>query len=784
MQIAASEREHAMNRYRLSLLVILLTLAGAFFVLDLQRFFTLETLKAQQDAIAAYRAAHPLLAGLRYGLLYIAVTGLSLPGATVLTLAGGAVFGLLWGTVIVSFASTIGATLAFLAARFLFRDAVKARFGERLQAIDAGIARDGAFYLFTLRLVPAFPFFVINLVMGLTALPTRTFYWVSQLGMLAGTIVYVNAGTQLAKIDALSGILSPQLLISFALLGLFPLLARRAVDAVKARKVYQRWQRPKRFDRNLVVIGAGSAGLVAAYLAAAVKAKVSLIEKHRMGGECLNTGCVPSKALIRTAKLLSHIRRAPEFGVRKAQAEFDFAEAMERVRRVIRTVAPHDSVERYTGLGVEVIEGEARIVSPWRVEVKTTEGTRTLTTRAIVIATGSRPFVPPIPGLEEVGYLTSDSVWDLRELPKRLLVLGGGPVGCELAQTFARLGSRVIQVEMATRLLPREDPEVSELVAARFGDEGIDLRLQHRAERVVEENGERVLIAEHQGTAVRIPFDSLLVASGRVANTEGFGLEALGIPTTPARTVETNEYLETLYPNIHAAGDVAGPHQFTHTASHQAWHAALNALFGTFRKYRADYRVIPWATFTDPEVARVGLNEQEAKERGVAYEVSRFGLDDLDRAIVDGEALGFVKVLTVPGKDRILGVTLVGEHAGDLIAEFVLAMKHGIGLNKLLATIHIYPTLAEANQYAAGVWKCAEGATRLGETLARLAPGRRMACSSMSPPPKTPLRSVFEPSRGKKHVFAGSQAPLGNSQAGSSSFPMVCGAGANAQSRS
>lgn len=714
-----------MNRYRIGLVIVLLSLAWAFFAFDLQRFFTLETLKAQQEAIAAYRTFYPFLAAAIYGLLYVAVTGLSLPGAAVLTLAGGAVFGLLWGTVIVSFASTIGATLAFLASRFLFRDAVKARFGERLKAIDSGIARDGAFYLFTLRLVPAFPFFVINLLMGLTAIPTRTFYWVSQVGMLPGTLVYVNAGTQLAKIESLSDILSPGLLLSFALLGLFPLLARRLVDAIKARKLYEPWEKPKRFDRNLVVIGAGSAGLVTAYIAAAVKAKVTLIEKHRMGGDCLNTGCVPSKALIRTAKLLSQIGRAPEFGIRRASAEFDFADAMERVQRVIRTVAPHDSAERYTELGVEVIEGEARIVSPWSVEVRTEAGTRTLSTRAIVIAAGARPFVPPIHGLEEVGYLTSDNVWDIRELPKRLVVLGGGPIGCELAQAFVRFGSRVTQVEMLSRLLIREDPEVSEIIARRFRDEGVDLRLEHQAKRIIVENGEKILIVEHQGQEIRIVFDQILVAVGRVANTKGYGLEELGIETTKARTVETDEFLQTLYPNIYACGDVAGPFQFTHTASHQASYAAVNALFGDFRKFRADYRVIPWATFTDPEVARVGLNEQEAKERGIPYEISRYGLDDLDRAITDGEAQGFVKVLTVPGKDRILGVALVGEHAGDLIAEFILAMKHGLGLNKLLATIHIYPTLAEANKYAAGVWKRAHAPEALLRWVERYHAWRR-----------------------------------------------------------
>jgi pyruvate/2-oxoglutarate dehydrogenase complex dihydrolipoamide dehydrogenase (E3) component len=464
------------------------------------------------------------------------------------------------------------------------------------------------------------------------------------------------------------------------------------------------WKKPRRFERNLVVIGGGSAGLVTAYIAAAVKAKVTLIEKHRMGGDCLNTGCVPSKALIRSAKFLSQLARAKEFGIREARAEFDFADVMERVQRVVRAVEPHDSVERYTGLGVEVIEGAAKLVSPWEVEVVRHDGaTQRLTTRSIVIAAGGRPFVPPVPGLDAVGYLTSDTVWELRELPRRLLVLGGGPIGSELAQAFARFGAQVTQVQQGPRILNREDPEVSELVSRRFRAEGIDVRTGHKAKQFVVENGEKILIAEHAGRDVRIPFDAVLLAVGRVANLEGYGLEELGVKAS--RTIETNAFLQTNYPNIYAAGDVAGPFQFTHTAAHQAWYAAVNALFDPFKKFRVDYSVIPWATFVDPEVARVGLNEQEAKEQGIAYEVSRYDLDDLDRAIVDGETHGFVKVLTVPGRDRILGVTLVGEHAGDLIAEFVLAMKHGIGLNKILGTLHIYPTLAEANKYAAGVWK-------------------------------------------------------------------------------
>jgi pyruvate/2-oxoglutarate dehydrogenase complex dihydrolipoamide dehydrogenase (E3) component len=469
----------------------------------------------------------------------------------------------------------------------------------------------------------------------------------------------------------------------------------------------------------MVVIGAGSAGLVAAYISAAVKARVTLVERHKMGGDCLNTGCVPSKALIRSAKFLSQIKRSAQFGIREASASFDFADVMARVRRVIADIEPHDSVARYTELGVECLHGEAKIVSPWEVEVTTPQGTQRLTTRSIVIAAGARPFVPPIPGLEEAGYVTSDTIWDLRELPPRLVVLGGGPIGSELTQCFARLGSNVTQVEMLPRILIREDPEVSEAVARSLRNDGVNVLVNHKAAKVVVENGEKVLVCEGPDGAVRVAFDEMLVAVGRVANTEGYGLDQLGIGTTKSRTVQTNEFLQTIYPNILACGDVAGPFQFTHTASHQAWYAAVNALFGRFKRFRADYSVIPWATFTEPEVARVGLNETEARERNIAYEVTVYGIDDLDRAIADSEAHGMVKVLTVPGKDRILGATIVGEHAGDLIAEYVMAMRHGLGMNKILGTIHIYPTLAEANKYAAGVWKREHAPQRVLQWLKR-----------------------------------------------------------------
>lgn len=694
-----------MKKNKIVLLLLIAILVSVFFIFDFHQYLTLDALKSKQTAIEAYRTSHPVLAIIFYGLVYIAVTSLSLPGATILTLAGGAVFGLFWGLLIVSFASTIGASLAFLAARFLFRDSIKSRFGTRLQAIDEGIERDGAFYLFTLRLVPIFPFFMINLAMGLTALPLKTFYWVSQIGMLAGTLIYVNAGTQLAKIESLSDILSPTLLGSFVLLGLFPLLASKIVQQIKKAKVYKKWNKPEHFDNNLIVIGAGSGGLVSALIAATVKAKVTLIEKHKMGGDCLNTGCVPSKTLIRSAKWLSHIKRAKEFGIKQAQADFDFADVMERVQSVIKTIEPHDSIERFTKLGVEVIEGEAKIISPWEVQVKTSVGVNVLSTRSIVIAAGAYPFVPPISGIDKIEVLTSDTIWNLKELPGRLLVLGGGPIGCELTQCFARLGSQVTQIEMLPRIMIREDPEVSELVMARFRLEDVDLRVEHTAKEFVIENGEKILIAEYQNQLVKIAFDEVLIAIGRAANVKGYGIEEMDIILKNGKTIETNAFQETNYPNIYACGDVAGPYQFTHTAAHQAWYAVVNALFGQFKRFRTDYSVIPWATFTEPEVARVGLNEEDAKAQNIAYQVVKYNIDDLDRAIADGEAHGFVKVLTPPEKDRILGVTIVGEHAGDLIAEFVLAMKHGIGLNKILGTIHIYPTLAEANKFVAGVWK-------------------------------------------------------------------------------
>lgn len=706
-------------------LIILVAIAAIFLAahyFGIDSYLTLDGLKQGVNQLQTLNATQPWLVVAIFSAIYIVLTAVSFPGAAVMTLGAGALFGVVGGTIVVSFASTIGATLAFLASRYLLRDYVESKFGSRLKAFNTGIEKEGAFYLFTLRLAPVVPFFVINLLMGLTAIKTRTYYRVSQLGMLAGTAVYVNAGTQLAKISSLKGILSPGLLISFTLLGLFPLIAKKALNLIAKRKVYARWKKPARFDQNLIVIGAGAAGLVTAYIAAAVKAKVTLIEAHKMGGDCLNYGCVPSKALIKSAKLAHQMRHADRYGLNAATPALSFKAVMQRVHRVIADIAPHDSIERYTGLGVNVVQGYAKLIDPWTVHIKHNDGREcTMTARSIVIAAGAQPFVPPLPGLQDVGYVTSDTLWDefvkRDEPPKRLVVLGGGPIGCELAQSFARLGSTVTQVEMADRIMIREDVEVSDLAMKSLHADGVNVLVGHKALRCELRDGRKFLMMEHAGQQIELEFDDLLCAVGRSARLAGYGLEALGIDTH--RVVQTNEYLETLYPNIFAAGDVAGPYQFTHVAAHQAWYAAVNALFGQFKKFKVDYSVIPWTTFIDPEVARVGLNEADAKSQNVPFEVTRYGIDDLDRAIADSDAHGFVKVLTVPGKDKILGVTIVGTHAGDLLAEFVLAMRHGLGLNKILGTIHTYPTLAEANKYAAGEWKRAHAPARVLALLSK-----------------------------------------------------------------
>ncbi len=702
-----------------------LTVAGVigvvvflFFKYDLQTHITFANLKAQKDVLAQFYADNRLLTILVYSAGYIIMAALSLPGAAIMTMAGGALFGLWVGGAAALISSTIGATLAFLIARFLLGNYVQSKFSDRLEKINKGIKDDGAFYLFTLRLVPIFPFFIINLVMGLTPIRTSVFFLVSLVGMLPGGLVYVNAGSQLSRINSPGDILSLNLLLSFALLGIFPWIAKAITSFLKNRQALSRFKKPSKFDYNLVVIGGGSAGLVTSYIASMVRAKVLLIEKDKMGGDCLNTGCVPSKALLRSAKMLSYAKRAKDFGFNKAEVDFNFSLVMNRVHAIIKQIEPNDSIERYTKLGVDCIIGEATVVSPYEVVVND----KKITTRSIVVATGARPFVPPIPGLDAVEYLTSDTIWSLTELPERLVVLGGGPIGCELCQAFARLGSQVTQVEMAHQIMGREDADVAEFIKNKFEAEGITVLTGHTAKEVIVEDNKKMLKCDFNGQDVQIEFDEILLAVGRKANTKGFGLEELGISTNPDGTLKTDEKLQTNIPHIYGAGDVVGPFQFTHVAAHHAWYAAVNTLFGCFKSFKVDYSVIPWATYTDPEVARVGLNENDATEKNIPFELTRYNLDDLDRAIADSEAQGFVKVLTRPGSDKILGVTIVGTHAGNLIAEFILAMKHNLGLNKILGTIHIYPTLTEANKFTAGEWKKArkpESLLSISEKLLR-----------------------------------------------------------------
>lgn len=717
-----------MNRTRLLLALGMGSLIGTFFALDLGRYLTLDALQAQQAAVAQWVDSHFVSASLLFVLIYVLSTALSLPGASLLTLGGSAVFGVTWGLLLVSFASSIGATLAFLSARFLLRDWVTARFGDKLATFQSGMAKEGAFYLLSLRLIPIFPFFLVNLLMGLTPIRVSTYYWVSQLGMLPGTFVYVLAGSELGQLTSTGNILSPGLMVALTLLGLMPWLVKKLTAKLALRRLLSPYRKPARYDYNLLVIGAGAGGLVTSYIAAAVKAKVALIEKHKMGGDCLNSGCVPSKALIRSARFAAEQRRADELGFSPSHSRADFAAVMERVAEVIKEVEPHDSIERYQGLGVECIEGEARLVSPWEVEVN---GKR-LASRHIVIATGARPLVPKLPGLDQVPYLTSDSLWQLRTPPRRLLVLGGGPIGCELAQSFALLGIPVTLVELSEQLLPREEREVAELLAEQLAHDGVRVLTGWRAERadyLPAADGDlpiRLQLRRGDETQV-VEGDQLLLALGRVANVSGFGLEALGVELAPRGTLAVDGFLATNFPSILAVGDVAGPYQFTHFAAHQAWYAAVNALFGQFKRFRADYRVIPAATYTTPEIARVGLNRKEAEAQGIAFEATRFELAELDRAIADGERHGFVEVLTVPGKDTILGATIVGTHAGERIAEFVLAMRHRLGLGKILGTIHAYPTLMEGNKYVAGEWKRAHQPTRVLALLARYHRWRRGA---------------------------------------------------------
>ena len=690
-------------------IVLSLAILGFFIfrqdILDTLAQLNLQSLKDNYASLKIYFHNRPFQSSLVYVAIYILVTALSLPGAVILTLAGGAIFGLWWGTILVSFSSTLGATSAFLLTRFFFRNYIRSRFGDKLTTINEGIKKDGAFYLFTLRLIPVFPFFVINVLMALTALKTWTFYWVSQLGMLLGTVIYVNAGTQLATLNSTGDILSIDLIISLCVVGLLPITAKLFIGIIRRKRIYAKWTRPKQFDYNLIVIGGGAAGLVSSYIGAAVNARVALIEKHKMGGDCLNTGCVPSKALIKTAQFLEQARQSKKLGLDKAEVHYEYSDVIKRVQKIIKKIEPHDSRERYTELGVECMQGAATITSPWTVTVDSTNGQQEISARSIIVAAGASPVVPHLPNIDQIQYVTSDTIWDMKDLPKKLIVIGGGAIGCELAQAFKRLGSEVILIESENRILIKEDSEVTEIIENQLTDEGVTVLTRHRAKGFISEKGTQILVCDSPNGEVRLTFDVILFAIGRRANINGYGLETIDAISDEDIILPTNDFLETRYPNIYACGDVTGRMQFTHAAAHQAWHAVVNSLFGTFKKFPIDFSAVPWATFTHPEIARVGVNEEEAKMTNLPYEITTYGIDDLDRAITDSEDRGFIRVLTQPGSDKIIGVTIVCEGASEIISEFVLAMKYKLGLNKILATTHIYPTFSEANKYVAGEWK-------------------------------------------------------------------------------
>jgi len=686
---------------RIVIAIIIVILIALYVIYDVGSYLTVANLKAHQIEFIRFYNKNLLYTLSVYFGLYIIVTALSLPGVAIMTLAGGAIFGVWMGTLLVSVASALGATLSFLVSRVFLKNYLQKKHANKLAIISDGLRKDDLFYLFTLRLIPVFPFYLINLLMGQTPIKTAQFFLMSILGMLPGTLVYVNAGSQIANIKTFLGIFSPGVLVSLILLGMFPFVARKIVEHLKTRKYLHQYFKPRKFDYNLVIIGGGPAGLVSANIASTMNAKVALIEKSNMGGGSLNTASVPSKALIRSAKLLYEIGHPRNLGIRRAKADFGIDSIMERVQNTIKKLEPRDMTGHLTESGVECIKGAARIITPYEVRVNG----RSLITQNIIIATGAKPKLPEINGLEMIDYFTSETIWNLNVLPAKLLILGGGPTGCEFAQSFRRLGSHVTIVEQNNRILNNEDEDVVAYISQKFKDEGIHVLLGCEAVRVVVDAQRKLFVCKHANKNIAIEFDEILVATGQVANTDGFGAQDLNLHTTVNGEIEVDEFLRTNFPNIFACGDVAGPYKYTHMASYQAWHAVVNALFQPFKKYKIDYSVVPRATFTDPELACVGINEIEAKEMKIKYDVSNFRLEELDKAEINCQTKGMVKVLTMPGRDIILGVSIVSSHASEMISEFVTAMTHGIGLHQIFKTIHIYPTFSEANQYVAANWK-------------------------------------------------------------------------------
>ncbi len=703
-------------------LVILGVIVLMLWRYNIGRYFSLVYVKSQLDVWLALVQENVMIVASVFFALYVLVTAASIPGALVMTLLAGALFGFVGGVVLVSFASTLGATCSFLAARFFLRKSISTKFSTQLEKINRGIDKEGALYLFALRLIPVIPFFVINVVMGLTRMRLLTYMVISQLGMLAGTCAYVNIGRSLASIESISGLLSARVFISFIVLAIIPMLSKKIVDAIKAGRVYKKFKhkKPRKFDLNVAVIGAGSGGLIASYIASVVQARLALFEKAEMGGDCLNRGCVPSKTIISISKLISAHKEGKAVGIEYARPVVSFSKVMKTIHDSIATIAPHDSVERYEKLGVQCVKEEAKITSPWEITTKT----RTITARSIIIASGATPHVPKIAGLREAKPFTSDTIWSLTKQPRSLLVLGGGPIGCELAHAFALLGSSVTVVQRAEQVLHKEDADIAELAQKSLEDAGVSV-LTNSTLQEVKKSSSRVskkytALVKTAKETKNLTCDAIVVATGRTPSVRGLGLEALGIDMNEDGRIATDEYLRTSIPNIYAVGDVTGTYQFTHAAGHMAWYAAVNALFGKMKKFAVDYRLIPAVTFLSPEIARVGLTEAEARKKGIAYEVTKYEMKELDRAIAERKTKGFIKVLTPPKKDTILGVAVVSERGGEILGEFILAMKHGIGLNKILGTVHPYPTFIEGAKACAGLWKKAHAPQKLLKIVGKL----------------------------------------------------------------
>lgn len=697
----------------LFLLILILILYYLFFP---KEYLSLAFVKENINSIKNYVNYNYTTSALSYLIIYSLSSALAIPSALILTLSSGILFGLVPGILLTSLGSTLGAVLAFLISRYLFLDLFKSKFRNQYEQMDKEIKKNGNLHLLTLRLVPIFPFWLVNLLMGLSEISLWRYLFISFAGMIPATIVYVYAGLSLSSISELRDVISPSIFFSLLLLSILPYVLRAVVNYYLKKKLYRHYKKPRAFDYNLIIIGGGSAGLVTTFIARILKAKVAIIEKEKMGGDCLNTGCVPSKSLIKIAKIISYGKTPSSWGLKNINIDFSFEDIMNKIHSIIKEIEPHDSIVRYTQLGAECFLGQAQILSPWEVQI----GEKIISAKYLVIATGARPIIPQIPGIESISPLTSENIWQLKKQPARLGILGGGVIAAELAQAFSRLGSSVFIIEESSRILSREDEDASGLIHEIFIKEGIKIYTSHTLKKCEKSGDEKILLCiDREGREISLVCDQLFIAIGRKATTSGFGLEKIKLDLNDNGSIKVNEYMQTSLPNIFACGDVAGPFNLTHAASHQAWHTTVNALLGFIKMFKINYSVLPVCTYTDPEIATVGYSKAELIKKSIPFEETIFPMKDLDRAIIEGETCGFVKVFTPPNSDKILGVVIISAEASTMILEFTLAMKHNLGLNKILNTIHAYPGMGEANKYLAGRWKQRKSRLNLLKALER-----------------------------------------------------------------